>query len=176
MTDAYKREPDLPDNSPASSKRKPGVEWMARGFILAVVGLLGWLGIGILNYLQPSQAFFNEPSFESLKLFWNNPSLRYVLILECTTVIFILVHFIGLLVMLIGFGTWFVNFVSGIVAYFKRPKTINAMVTMFNNVGTVKHRLPFDEELRRLGKLKNEGHITEAEFDEAKKKILARIE
>ena len=49
---------------------------------------------------------------------------------------------------------------------------------MLNDAGIAigqKEKVSFDEELRRLAKLKEDGLINEAEFEEAKKKILAKI-
>jgi len=191
MTDEYKREADLPDNSPVSSKRKPGVKWMTRGLILVALGLLGWMiGVFFLEPIHPKVLFFSDPSLNSLHEFWNDPNQRHVLILEFIIVALLLVGAIGVIILLvgviilfIGIIRWIETIAKRIAAFIKSESTqkkvasfFKALEKMLNNAGTARHRLPFDEELRRLGKLKNEGHITEAEFEEAKKKILARIE
>jgi len=184
MTDEYKREAVLPDNSLVSSKHKPGAKWMVRGLILIVLGLLGWImGTLVWGYLEYKMAFFQNPDLQTLFDLWNNPNRRGLLILEFVTVALLLVGAIGLIFLFVGIAQWTKAVINRIAAFIQSEPTqkkvtsfLNTLGKILKNAGSARHRLPFDEELRRLSKLKNEGHITEAEFEEAKKKILARIE
>ena len=171
----YKRDPVVPEKSESSQKRKFDMKLMRRGLVLVVIGLVGVVGFIVAEHHR-----------ELWDKYLGNPEIKpYLHALGYILCGCFIAGCIGAVLVLVGAVLWIKNTIQNFVASFNPEKTrqkivsfLTALRKMFHDAGMAgpRHNFPFDEELRRLSKLHKEGVITDAEFEEAKKKILARIE